>query len=90
MAGQAELQREQVATAVGRSRQFFEEWIGRFRRGGVDLLRPRKQPRPTPKLLSGQQEELSRSDIERRPGSLREAGGLQRADPAGVDQRVVR
>jgi hypothetical protein len=32
------LTREQIAQAVGRSRQFVDEWIGRYRRGGIDHL----------------------------------------------------
>lgn len=50
--------REQIAEHVGRSRQFVDEWIGRYRRGGIDALKPRKQPGATPKLTPEQQQEL--------------------------------
>ena len=50
-----ELEREQIAAAVGRSRQFVDEWVGRYRRGGVDALVPKRQP-GAPRRLSGEQE----------------------------------
>lgn len=34
----AELTRDQIARTVGRSRQFVDEWTGRYRRGGVEAL----------------------------------------------------
>jgi len=55
---QAELAREQIAAGVGRSRQFVDEWVGRYRRGGLDLLRPRRQPGATPKLDEAEREQL--------------------------------
>ena len=55
---QPELVREQIAAAVGRSRQFVDEWVGRYRRGGVEALRARKQPGATPKLDAAQREQL--------------------------------
>lgn len=58
---QVELTREQIAASVGRSRQFVDEWIGRYRRGGaggIEALRPRKQPGATPKLTVAEQEQL--------------------------------
>lgn len=54
-AGEAEMTREQIAGAVGRSRQFVDEWVGRYRRGGVDRLHARKQPGNRPSLTPGQQ-----------------------------------
>jgi len=54
----AELDREQIAAMVGRSRQFVDEWVGRYRRGGLDLLRPRKQPGAKPKLTPDEQGQL--------------------------------
>jgi len=53
---EGELTREQIAAAVGRSRQFVDEWVGRYRRGGVDNLRARKQPGNRPLLTQEQQE----------------------------------
>ena len=55
---QPELTREQIAAAVGRSRQFVDEWVGRYRRGGVEALRPRKQPGAAPKLTAAEREQL--------------------------------
>ena len=53
-----ELTREQIAAGVGRSRQFVDEWVGRYRRGGVASLRPRKQPGAAPKLDAEEQDQL--------------------------------
>lgn len=53
-----ELTREQIAASVGRSRQFVDEWVGRYRGGGVESLRPRKQPGAAPKLTPAEQAEL--------------------------------
>ena len=54
-AGEAELTRERIAGAVGRSRQFVDEWVGRYRSGGIDRLRARKQPGNRPALTPQQQ-----------------------------------
>ncbi len=51
-----EMTREQIAAAVGRSRQFVDEWVGRYRRGGVGSLKARKQPGNRPALTPQQQE----------------------------------
>jgi len=51
-----EMTREQIAAAVGRSRQFVDEWVGRYRRGGIDNLHARKQPGNKPSLSKEQQE----------------------------------
>jgi len=55
---QAELHREQIAAAVGRSRQFVDEWVGRYRAGGIDTLIPRRQPGAKPKLTADEQQQL--------------------------------
>lgn len=55
---QAELEREQIAATVGRSRQFVDEWVKRYRRGGIESLCPRKQPGARPKLTQDQQQQL--------------------------------
>ena len=54
----AELTRQQIAATLGRARQFVDQWVGRYRRGGLDALRPRKQRGAAPKLTAAQQEEL--------------------------------
>ena len=55
---QRELDREQIAATAGRSRQFVDTWVGRYRRGGVDALRAKRQPGATPKLTAEQQQQL--------------------------------
>lgn len=55
---QAELHREQIAAAVGRSRQFVDEWVGRYRTGGIDTLIPRRQPGARSKLTADEQQQL--------------------------------
>jgi putative transposase len=51
----AELEREQIAAAVGRSRQFVDQWVGRYRRGDIDALVPKRQ-KGAPRRLSSEQE----------------------------------
>jgi len=53
--GDAEMTRGQIAAAVGRSRQFVDEWIRRYRCGGIDSLHARKQPGNKPALTPEQQ-----------------------------------
>ena len=53
-----ELEREQIAAAVGRSRQFVDEWVGRYRKGGVDALVPKPQPGATRRLSAEQEAQL--------------------------------
>jgi putative transposase len=55
LGNEPELQREQIAAAVGRSRQFVDEWVGRYRSGGIEALTPKPQP-GAPRRLSPQQE----------------------------------
>ena len=54
-AGDMEMTREQIAVAAGRSRQFVDEWVGRYRTGGIDHLHARKQPGNRPSLTPEQQ-----------------------------------
>jgi transposase len=58
LVGQAELEREQIAAVVGRSRQFVDTWVGRYRRGGIDALRAKRQPGAASKLTLGEQQQL--------------------------------
>lgn len=53
-----ELQREQIATAVGRSRQFVDEWAKRYRQGGYDAVVPGKAKGKPPKLTAEQDAQL--------------------------------
>jgi putative transposase len=52
---QTELEREQIAATVGRSRQFVDQWVGRYRRGDIDALVPKRQ-KGAPRRLSSEQE----------------------------------
>lgn len=58
LAGKPECFREEIAQAVGRSRQFVDEWVGRYRTEGLAGLYPRKQPGAVAKLSAAQQQEL--------------------------------
>lgn len=53
-----ECSRQQIAAAVGRSRQFVDQWVGRYRQEGVGALRPLKQLGAIPKLTRQEQQEL--------------------------------
>jgi transposase len=54
----AELPREQIAATVGRSRQFVDQWVGRYRTGGVAALVPRRQPGAGRRLGAEQEAQL--------------------------------
>jgi transposase len=58
LGGQAELEREQIAAAVGRSRQFVDTWVCRYRRGGINTLRAKLQPGAASKLTLQEQQQL--------------------------------
>jgi len=58
LAEQSELQRDQIAATIGRSRQFVDQWVGRYRRGGIEALTPKRQPGAKPKLTEREQQEL--------------------------------
>jgi transposase len=51
----AELTREQIARVLGRSRQFVDAWVGRYRRRGLGGLERRKAKGNPPSLTPGQQ-----------------------------------
>jgi transposase len=55
---QSELDRLRIAGTVGRSRQFVDQWVGRYRMSGMDGLIPKRQPGAAPKLNTQQQQEL--------------------------------
>ena len=54
----AELGRDQIAATVGRSRQFVDQWVGRYRKGGIDALVPRRQPGARRRLSAEQEATL--------------------------------
>jgi transposase len=53
-----ELEREEIRAIIGRSRQFVDEWVGRYRRHGLAGLYAKKQPGAASKLTAEQQQEL--------------------------------
>ena len=58
LGNEPELDREQIAATVGRSRQFVDEWVGRYRTGGIDALTAKRQPGATRRLTAEQEAEL--------------------------------
>jgi len=52
------LEGDQIAHHLGRSPRFVDQWLARYRRGGIDHLRPRKQPGRKPKLTAEQEQWL--------------------------------
>ena len=54
----SECSREQMAAVVGRSRQFVDEWVGRYRREGLAGLYAKRQPGAESKLTPEQTREL--------------------------------
>ena len=53
-----DLEGDEIAMRLGRSPRFVDEWAARYRRGGIEALRPKKQPGRRPKLTAGQEEQL--------------------------------
>ena len=53
-----QLQGDEIAKRLGRSPRFVDEWAGRYRRGGIEALLPRKQPGRRPKLTAEQEQKL--------------------------------
>jgi transposase len=56
--GRPQLEGDEIALRLGRSPRFVDEWVGRYRRGGLGALRPKKQPGRRPKLTPRQEEQL--------------------------------
>lgn len=53
-----DLEGDEIALRLGRSPRFVDEWVGRYRRGGLGALRPKRQPGRRPKLTPQQEEQL--------------------------------
>jgi transposase len=53
-----QLEGDEVARRLGRSPRFVDEWAGRYRRGGLAALTPRKPKGATAKLSAEQVERL--------------------------------
>lgn len=45
-----DLEGDEIASRIGRSPRFVDEWIGRYRKGGLAALTPKKQPGKRPRL----------------------------------------
>jgi transposase len=58
LGGMRECERAFIAQAVGRSRQFVDQWVGRYRQEGLGALYPHKQPGAACKLSAREQQEL--------------------------------
>jgi transposase len=56
--GGRELERTEIAAILGRSRQFVDEWVGRYRRLGLPGVEPKPSGRRPAKLTAEQQQEL--------------------------------
>jgi transposase len=54
----SELCREEIAAVVGRSRQFVDSWVGRYRSGGIEALVAKRQKGNKPALTQDQQKQL--------------------------------
>jgi transposase len=52
------LEGDEIAGRVGRSPRFVDEWAGRYRKGGVEALVPKKQSGRPPKLTPDQEAAL--------------------------------
>lgn len=52
------LEGDEIAGRLGRSPRFVDEWVGRYRKGGIDALLPKKQPGRPPKLTAEQEAAL--------------------------------
>jgi transposase len=63
-----ECTREQIAAAVGRARQFVDQWVGRYRHGDLAALLPKKQPGARSKLTAEQQQQV-RKWVEQGPSA---------------------
>jgi transposase len=58
LAAQDALEGDEIARRVGRSPRFVDEWVGRYRRGGLAGLAPRRPPGQRPKLGPEQEAKL--------------------------------
>jgi transposase len=53
-----DLQGDHIARQIGRSPRFVDEWLARYRKGGMAAMKPRKQPGKKPKLKREQEAQL--------------------------------
>jgi transposase len=62
----AEDQGDEVSRRLGRSPRFVDEWVGRYRRGGLQALIPRRQP-GKPRKLTAEQEVAFKARLDAGP-----------------------
>lgn len=55
---EAELDRERIAVTVGRSRQFVDQWVGRYRKDGIEALVAKRQKGAACRLTPEQEAQL--------------------------------
>lgn len=53
-----QLEGDEIASRLGRSPRFVDEWVARYRVSGIDALVPKKQPGRRPKLTADQEQKL--------------------------------
>jgi len=82
-----ELGREQIAATVGRSRQFVDQWVGRYRRGGMEALVPGRQPGAARRLSDGQEAQLRATRAEKEQALADEQAARARRERAEVEER---
>ena len=70
--GAEEREGDEIAEMLGRSPRFVDEWAGRYRRGGIAALAPKKQPGRKRKLAAEQEQKLK----ERLDAGATEADGV--------------
>ncbi|MDB5297964.1 MAG: hypothetical protein JWO31_3947 [Phycisphaerales bacterium] len=58
LVAEEQLEGDEAARRLGRSPRFVDEWAGRYRRGGLDGLVPRKPSGAAPKLTPEQEAKL--------------------------------
>ena len=58
LVAQERLEGAEVARRVGRSPRFVDEWVGRYRRGGLAALTPKRPPGQRPRLGPEQEARL--------------------------------
>jgi transposase len=80
------LEGDEIAGRIGRSPRFVDEWAGRYRRGGIDALVPKKQPGRPPKLTA-EQERLLKARLDAGPRDGDGACALRGRDVCRIVER---
>ena len=86
-----ELEGDEIAERLGRSPRFVDQWLARYRGGGVGNLRARKQPGRRPKLGAEQAARLkARLEARLEAGPTEADGGVcafRGRDVCGIVER---